>query len=342
MTKRIGISRLAGFAAVCLLAPACAGPPHTDGDGESEPVASTNANVSPALDDKKTDCTPVPNTRVCLVAPPGHEPGQGFDGYQWSDTGASLIILEFPAPQAAIASGLAVPGPIGEGMTVLHSESLQACGGKGQLAQVSQTAAGTLYHKWFLACGDEKETLMLNAVYPASHEETLSASLRAALLSAVWDRSIVVDSFAKVDWSIVAPPELHLAHESGGMFMYMQDAALEQQDTRAPSFIVAPSMGTVAIEDLRTTAEARFHQLAQLQSIEITSSQAKTIGSVDAWEIVGQARDSKSDVPLSVYQVMLVRGDSYILVVGTVDAKLAPEWIERFRTAASSWKPKQP
>lgn len=336
MTDQIEISRWVGLAAVCLLA--CAGPPHTDGDGEPEPVASANANVSPTLDGP--DCTPVPGTRVCLVAPPGHEPGQGFDGYQWPTTGSSLIIVEFPGPQSELAKGFAVEGPVGEGMTVLHTESLQACGGKGQLAQVSQTASGTLYHKWVLACGDEKATLMLNAVYPASHEETLSASLRAAVLSAVWDRSLVLDPFAKVDWSINPPPELKLAHETGGMFMYTQDGVAEQSDIGAPVFMVAPSMGTVAVEDLRARAEARFHKLGQIQDSEIASSQAKTIAGLHAWEIVGQARDTKSDRPLSIYQVMLVRGDSYILVVGMVDAKTGPDWLERFRTAASSWKPK--
>jgi hypothetical protein len=319
--------------AVCLLA--CAGPTQTAREGEPAPADS--AHVSPTLDERP-DCPPVPGTRVCIDVPPGHEPGQGFDGYQWPATGSSLFMIEFPGPQSEIAKAFAVPGPIAEGMTVLHTQSLQACGGAGQLAQVSQPVSGTLYHKWILICGDENATLILNAVYPASDEETLSAPFRAAVLSASWDRSLVLDPFAKVDWSIDAPPELQFAHETGGMFAYTQDGVATQGGMGPPMFLVAPSMGTVVIADLRATAEARFHQLSEIQSIEIATSRASKIAGFDAWEIVGQARDTKSDRQLSVYLMMLVRADSYILVVGMVDANAAEPWLERFRAAASSWK----
>lgn len=330
---RVRLGRWGVLAAVCLLA--CAGRSQTVGERASDAAAP----VSPALDER-IDCTPVPGTRVCLEAPPGHEPGQGFDGYQWPATGSSLFILEFPAPQSEMAKAFAVPGPVGDGMTVLHSKSVRACGGQAQLVQLSQTASGTLFHKWILICGDEHTTILLNAVYPASAEDQLSEPFRAALLSAVWDSSLVIDPLAKLDWSIEPPPQLELAHETGGMLMYTQVGVVEQEDAGAPVFVIAPSMGTVAIEDLRASAEAGVHRLAETHSLEITSSRATTIASFDAWEIVGQARDSKSDRPLAIYQMMIVRGDGYILIVGIVDAYAAPDWLERFRTAASSWRPK--
>lgn len=333
MTNQRRLGRWSVLAAAGLLA--CAGPSRT---GDVEPGSAAPTSVSPALDEQP-GCPPVPGTRVCLDVPPGHEPGQGFDGYQWPATGSSLIIVEFPGGQPEIAEAFAATGPIAQGMTVLHTQSVQACGGEGRLAQVSQTAAGTLYHKWVLICADDDATLLLNAVYPASEEEALSESLRAAVLSAVWDPSLVVDPFTKVDWSIEHPPELALAHETGGMFIYTRDGVLEQQDARAPFFLVGPSMGTVAIEELRASAETRFHQLAGIQAIEIASSQAIEIAGLPAWEIVGQARDAKSNHPLSVYQVMIARGDGYVLVVGMVDVQ-ATDWVERFRASASSWKPK--
>jgi hypothetical protein len=324
MTARLGPAVLT---AGLLLA--CAGASQTTDDAERVPAAEA------------ADCTPVPGTRVCVEVPSGHEPGVGFDGYRWPSIDASLIILEFPGPRSEYQKRLDQAGLQEKGVTLLRSEIVHACGDAARLLHLSQDVSGTRYNKWFLTCSDENVTLFLSAMYPASAEDELSEPFRAAVLSAVWNRSLVVDPFAKVDWSLEIPPELQLAHETGGLFMYTRDGVLEQQDVGAPLFLVGPSPGTVPIENLnlRASAEAGFHQLAQLRSAEIVASQARTISGFDAWEVVGRARDARTDLPLSVYFVLLLRGNTYMLVVGMVDAN-ADAWIERFRASADSWKPK--
>ena len=282
----------------------------------------------------------VPGTRVKLVAPPGHEAGRGFLGYSWPETGASLIVLEMPGPYAETAKGFDKAGLERGGMKLLERKETKVCGRDGLLVYVSQDANGQPYRKWVALCGDEKRSVMLNAVFPADREGELSHAFRAVLLEAEWDPALAVDPFAILPWTIAAPEGLRFAGSVGQTLMYTPSGELSREKGRAaePILIVSPSMGATTVKDARAFAEQRVRQLPGIQKVEILRSEPFEAGGRAGWELTVKARNAQAGIDLCVHQVLLVGPDEYWLAVGTVGFEKCDEWTPRFRASARSWK----
>lgn len=307
--------------------------------GTSGPVS---AREDPAPS-RKSERPLVPGTRVRLSPPPGHEPGQGFHGYQWPDLGASIVVLELPGPYAEASAGMNEKGLRRAGMKLIDRKETRVCSRDGLLLLVSQEREGTVYRKWLTVCGDEKRALILTAVFPETRAPEISETFRKVLLGAEWDPALEIDPFAVLDWTIDAPRGLRFAGNLGQALSFTEDGVLVQKGKpEAPLFIVSPSIGAAPVEDARVFAEKRLRQMPNLKAIRIERSEAFSAGGLSGWEIVARARHSTADLELALHQVLLVRGEGYLLFVGQVDVAREKEWIERFRAACASWKPRPP
>ncbi len=282
----------------------------------------------------------VPGTRVRLAAPPGHEPGRGFLGYFWPEKRASLIVLEMPGPYAEAAQGFDKAGLERSGMKLIERKETKVCGRDGLLVYASQDANGQPYRKWVALCGDEKRSVLLNAVYPAEHESELSQTFRAVLLAAEWDPTLEVDPFAILPWTIATPEGLRFGGSVGQTLMYTQSGELSREKGRGaePVMIVSPSMGEAQVKDARAFAEQRVRQLPGLQKVEVLHSAPFEAGGRTGWELTVKARHAQDRIDVCAFQVLLVGPDEYWLAVGTVGFDKCEEWVPRFRASAMSWK----
>ena len=73
----------------------------------------------------------------------------------------------------AIAKGFDKQGLERGGMKLIERKETKVCGLDGLLVYASQEANGQPYRKWVALCGNEKRTVLLNAVFPAEHEAEL-------------------------------------------------------------------------------------------------------------------------------------------------------------------------
>ena len=306
-------------------------------------LAPSPLPVAVAIEDPKPAPVLVPGTRVRLAPPPGHEPGRGFLGYFWPEKSASLIVLEMPGAYAETAKGFDKAGLERGGMKLIERKETKVCGLDGLLVYASQDANGEPYRKWVALCGNDKRTVLLNAVFPAGNEAELSPVFRAVLLSAEWDPTLEVDPFAILPWTMTTPEGLRFGGSVGQTLIYTQSGELSREKGRGaePVMIVSPSMGKVDVGDARAFAEKRVRQLPGFQKLEILRSEAFAAGGRTGWELTAKARHAQDQIDVSVYQVLLVGQDEYWLAVGTVGFEKGEEWVPRFRASAKSWQPKE-
>lgn len=307
------------------------------------PLASLRHDPPPApppVPFPKSEHELVPGTRVRLAPPPEHEQGRGFLGYSWPELGASLIVIELPGPYAEVAKGFEKAGLEKGGMKLVEALDTKVCGRDGKLVLVSQASQGMVFKKWIAVCGDDKRSLMLNAVFPEQFEEHLSPLMKTALLGAQWDPTLEVDPFAPLPWTLKAPQGLRFAGNLGTTLSYTEDGEMVQKERpKSATFMVSPSMGEVKVSDPKTFAEARVRSLPFGKSLVVESSSAFALEGVTAWEIVAKARKSP-DVEIAVHQVLVVGDGEYLLFVGQCGLESRDTWLPRFRASVSSWKAK--
>lgn len=282
----------------------------------------------------------VPGTRVRLAPPPEHEPGRGFLGYSWPELGASLIVIEMPGPYAEVVAGFDAAGLEKGGMKVVEAREAKVCGRAGKLVLATQESQGMRFMKWLALCGDEKRTLMLNAVFPEQFGEHLSPLFEATLLGAEWDPKLVVDPFAPLPWTLSAPKGLRFAGNLGTTLAYTEDGEFVQKERpKAATFMVSPSMGEANVGDRKRFAEMRVRGLPVGKGLAIESSLDFPIDGAQGWEIVATARKT-DDVTIAVHQVIVVREGEYLVFVGQCGVETRDTWLPRFRASVASWKPK--
>ncbi len=277
-----------------------------------------------------------PTAGVKLVRPRGFEDAENFHGFQQQSTQSSVMAMMIPGPFLEVTRGFTDEQLKTRGMTLLSKESIKIDGYSGMLVGVSQTAYGTKYTKWIVAFGDDKKTRLVTAVFPSSKKRRLSDELKAVVLSARADESPPPPSGSDVGFEIVASSRLKLTKGIGKMLMYTRDGAISKGSPGDPLFIAAPSLSKIEIDDQRQFAMQRLLQTGQTRISSVRFNSEITIDGLVGYEMVASGEDADSGTPLSVYQVILYDGGSYILMQGLVGSELLGEYLPEFKAMARS------
>ncbi len=120
------------------------------------------------------------------------------------------------------------------------------------------------------------------------------------------------------------------------MLMYTRDGAISKGSPGDPLFIAAPSLSKIEIDDQRQFAMQRLLQTGQTRISSVRFNSEITIDGLVGYEMVASGEDADSGTPLSVYQVILYDGGSYILMQGLVGSELLGEYLPEFKAMARS------
>jgi len=277
-----------------------------------------------------------PASGVKLVRPDGFDDAENFHGFQQPSTQSSVMVVMIPGPFSEVTGGFTAAQLKTRGMTLVSKENVEIEGNKGVLVSVTQTAHGTEFAKWIVAFGNEKETKMVTATFPKDHEAELSAQLKSVVLSARLDVTPPPTPGADVGFTIVASEKVKLTRGVGKMLAYTKDGVIPAPSPEAPLFIAAPSLSQVPIADKRQFSVQRIFQTAHTKITSVTATNAITIDGLDGYEIVADAEDADSGIPIVVYQVVLFDDKSYILVQGLVGTRFREEYLPEFKAMARS------
>ncbi|MBW4622495.1 MAG: DUF1653 domain-containing protein [Cyanosarcina radialis HA8281-LM2] len=282
----------------------------------------------------------VRGTKVSLIQPAGFTPADSFSGFQQLDTGASILVAEFPAPYPIVSNSFTTDTLKSRGMTLISKENVKVDGYSGLLMQVEQVANQQDFAKFILVFGDEAETVLLTASMPKDLQTRLAPTLKKSLLTAKWQKDKAVDPFADLPFAITSTPALKFSDRLINCLAYTQDGTMPVKSAAAPMLVACQSIGSARVSDREQFAKERLEKTALIEKISIESGKAIEINGIDGYEIIATASDSETKESIIVYQVLLFEPNSYYIIQGRVGSKLRSEYLDDFQIMAMSFKKK--
>ncbi|HWM93924.1 MAG TPA: hypothetical protein VN493_24415 [Thermoanaerobaculia bacterium] len=277
----------------------------------------------------------VPGTKTSLEPPQGFSPSDRFPGFQDAETQSSIMVTELPAPGTVMMKGMTKEALASRGMTLISSTTEKVDGREALLLHVAQAAGGTEYLKWMLVTGDEETGVMVVGTFPKTAEAQVGAAIRTSVLTASRSAASSGDPFEGLSYRVTPTAKLKLAGRINVMLLLSESGRMGPLPSAEPFYIVGPSVGEVRIADLKVFSETRARQ-TEYKDIQNISGRAVTVGGLEAYELVADAKDTKDGTALRFYQVIVPEGDRYYIVQAMVGAERAAELLPEFRKVTDS------
>lgn len=283
----------------------------------------------------------VTGTKVSLAPPADFKPSEQFPGFGIEESQASILVTELPGPFSKITEGFTAKHLATQNITLLSKRQISLGGRSAILLNVRQLARGDAFLKWLVAVGTEKETVLITATFPEASKARFSAALERSVLSARWHPDAVTDPLAGLTFSIQEDPALKFAQRITNAVMLTRDGTLPGKPNNDPMMLIAPSLSAVEISDLKTYAEARLMQIAQVSGIAVKKRSDVTIAGLSGSEIIAEAawKDRPRD-RCAVFQTLLVDGKNYYLLQGFAPLDEQEKYLEVFARVARSFRKK--
>lgn len=280
----------------------------------------------------------VPGTKVSLVPPKGFVTADRFPGFQQTDLSASIMVTEFPGPISEVSKGMTKSMLASRGMTLVSSQSEKVNGRNALILHVAQMAGGTKFLKWMLLIGDTKNSVMVVGTFPKDVEPMIGPGIKKAVLSTVWSLDLPIDPFEGLGFRVVPTVNLKIAGRMSNMLTLTASGKIGTLGPSDPVYLVGMSIRSVPISDLRLFSESRARQIAEIKELHnITGTESK-MGEIPGYELLGEAQDAKTSVPMRVYVVVAPDEGGYFIAVGLVGKTRADEFVPEFRHVTASFQ----
>lgn len=282
----------------------------------------------------------IPGTKFFLIPPDGFVSAKDFSGLQQMENGASIIVMDMPAPYSVAVQKFSKQEFKTKGVLVQKTQEMKVNGKQGLFITAEQSSQGINFSKYLLVFGDSKNTYLLNASFPKAFEE-LDAQIRGSIFSVVYDEGLSVDSLNAVPFSIdTENTKMKFAKNLMGSLMFTADGNVPTRSNDKTNFSVGPSLGPVKINDQKQTAIARIRkfQYKDLKMDEENITEIEIDG-ISGYEIIAEGIDAKTGVKELAYQVMLFPEEGYYILLGTATEDFEQN-LEMFRKLARTFKRK--
>jgi hypothetical protein len=285
---------------------------------------------------------PVRGTRVVLTPPAGFVVADRFPGYMSQETGASIMVLELPAPFAEVAKDFNAEGFKRKGLAFISQDKVTFGGQQGVLILSGQTARGVEFLKWMGIFGDDKGTCLVTASFPKSAEASLLTPLKTAVLGAQASGA-PVDPLAGLTFRISPTNDLQLAKVIGNNMLFSKGGVFPVKSQDIPIFIAAASASQgLNIPDKRLFAEARLQKVAKLTNVRVKSTEPISADGLDGFESTADATETTSNANMFVYQVILFDADGYFVMQGIASDEVGRAQLPTMKLMARSFKKATP
>jgi hypothetical protein len=282
----------------------------------------------------------VGSTKVRLLPPENFVPADRFSGFFQESSGASIMVVEMPAPFSELKAGFTNRDlMLQRGLTLLEQTPVSIQGRDAILLHVEQAAHGLEFRKWILALGNESETVLATATFPKEQAEKLSESVKQSLLTLQWDQNQDTRQPRSLVYGVQASGDLKLAGELDGSQFYAKNGSVPTQSKEDPFFVVAHSLSAQVILDPKAYTQARLLKTQDLEAIRILSTDDITIDGLSGYVITATAQEKGSKTPTTVYHVMLFEPDqNYFIMQGFVGTAIADQYLPVFKRMAQSFQ----
>lgn len=282
--------------------------------------------------------THVPGTRVALKPPDGFTPSQRFTGFEHAAQRSSIMVTEMPAGFAELRAAFTTEGLATRGMKLIESRDVDVDGVSALLVHVSQSAAGGEFLKWMLLARNGRESVLVVGTFPRTAAASLSAPVRSAVLSASLKAGDKVDVMEGLPFGVDAGVRLKIARRMGNTLVMTRSGTMAPGAPGDPLFVVGMSFSGGAMGDLQRFSEQHARQTAEVSNLRSLSGRRLQVDGLEAYEILADASDLRSGLPLRFYQVIASDDAGYFVFKGLVGWDGAAEYLAEFRRVTESFR----
>jgi hypothetical protein len=282
----------------------------------------------------------IAGTRFFLVPPAGFVAATNFQGFQQTNSGASILVMEIPGPYSESTKGFNEQGLKTQGVVLKKKEEVKVNGTQGLFLTTEQSAYGRDFSKYILVFGDTKATYMVNGTFPEGVTE-LGKEIRQSMFSVVYESGLTVDPLSAAQFSVdTKGTKLKFGKSITGMLMYSVDGKVPTESNDKTSFIVGLSLANLQTADKKLTAIKRLKALPY-NDVKIDENNIKQIeiDGLTGYEIVAEGLNKTNGNKQLIYEVMLFTDKDYCLIVGTAENSFE-ENLELFKKVAKTFKRK--
>lgn len=291
----------------------------------------------------------VPGTGVGLVPPKSMVPSKTFSGFEDRNSGASILVAEFPpeayaqilttfTPEGLASSGLQASGP---------AVDLKLAGGQGgKLLRGKQTANGALYRKWVLLAKGPSNTAMVSVQVPDAQAGKMpDAAIEAALKTvALRAPPTLEDQISALPFKLGSREGFRVVRILAGSGLLLTDGPRDTiPDASQPVVIVASALGAIAAQDKdarEELAQQAFATIAGVSDVSIVSQKMTEKDGATWSRIEGRGTYRASQEAISTLQLMRFDKGGYIRVVAITRSLDRDRIVPRVDALAESVEPK--
>jgi hypothetical protein len=276
----------------------------------------------------------IPGTQVRLVPPDGFEPATTFQGYQHVPTHASVMVTDLPGGLETILPAFTDEDRLRtEGIRVIEASDLEHAALPGRLLHVEQQAQSMVVEKWIWVFGDADACVIVMGTCMKDHCPEQLAMLRAAVTSAVWDRTTPTDPLDGLGFRLGDTGGLRFAKRLANLVVYTDSGEVELNPEHGVSFMIGPAMGSGPISDRKGFAERRAGQLP-LDDLQFETIEPTSIDGLHGYTLVGTFERKGFDH--FVYVVIVFEESNYWIGSGSAPATQRSKYLPVFQEMAAS------
>jgi hypothetical protein len=260
----------------------------------------------------------VKGTKISLIPPKGFISATNFRGFEQTQSGSSIIILDMPGPISETSKGITKERLLSQGIRLNEIDTFSLNNLTAIMAMGEQNAFGNTYTKHILVFGNEKETIMINGSSPKNMDE-VSKQIKSAMLTTYYDADKKIDPFETIDFTVDASSgKLTFAKSMSNAIMYTNDGKFPAQSTGKTLLLITKSISTVSIADKKQFALNRFKQLP-VAITSIDSISEISVDGISGYEIIASGKNKKTEEAEKMYQVILYSENLYYLFYGSTN-----------------------
>lgn len=257
-------------------------------------------------------------TKISIIPPIGFIKADNFLGLQQTQSGATIMVLDIPAPFAETSKGLTKEGFLSQGVEVKTIKKLTLNNLPAIFVIGEQNAYSNTYTKYILCFGTEKETIMINGAIP-SNLEKIAKEVKTSILSSFYEENKKIDPFEVLDYEIdVSKSKMIYAKGMSNTMTFNIDGLLPTKSQDKTSLFIAKSFSKIPVEDKKLFALNRLKQLP-INIINIENTETIEIDTISGYQILLTTNNKKTNEPEKIYFVILFSDNLYYILYGSTN-----------------------
>lgn len=255
--------------------------------------------------------------KVSLIIPTGFLAATSFSGFQHEESSSNILFFDVPEQFSEISKSVNKEDLHKTGVEVEKIEYFNINSIPAILVTGTQDANGSIYGKLLLIFGTEKETIIINGVYPKK-ETKIGDEIKKSMLSVYYDSDKIIDPFEAFDFTIdVSTTKLKFGKSMPNALYFSVDGEVPTKSDNKTNLFVAKQIRYNQTGQKQYVIELLETVTPNLQKIE--EPKEITIDGLKGYEISALSKNTKTKKLEKSHQVILFSDNFYYLLLGTTN-----------------------